>query len=107
MTATEPQWINIIFKGALIFHFKFFGKTDEISSENIERISKLFVCFGASNWHSRLVQSLCKGPFLTLNFMFYNLPLQIHKIWSLTPSKVLPLFDITEHKAVACLVLPR
>ena len=30
-----------------------------------------------------------------------------YKIGSLTPSKVLPLFYITEHKAVACLVLPR
>ena len=25
---------------------------------------------------------------------------------SLTPSKVLPLFDITEHKAIVCFVLP-
>ena len=29
------------------------------------------------------------------------------EIESLTPSKVLPLFDFTEHKAVTCLELPR
>ena len=48
--------------------------------------------------------------FLTFNFLVYqiqNCQRQNLFVGSLTPSKVFPLYDITEHKAIVCLVLPR
>ena len=50
---------------------------------------------------SNLLVELFDCP-LFANQTFFSATIQ----W-LTPRKVLPLFDITENKAVVCLVLPR
>ena len=63
--------------------------------------------FGFYMSFSSIVDTIVFRLRTAASFACTFLSVALFLIGSLTPSKVLPLLDITEHKAVDCLVLPR